>query len=38
MSNNLDAGYLFVTEEYDRHRPAVYRWGPGKLANTITLE
>lgn len=28
--NNADAGYLFVTEEYDRRRVAVYRWVPGK--------
>jgi hypothetical protein len=27
--NNLDAGYLFVTEEYDNHRVIVYRWEPG---------
>jgi hypothetical protein len=26
--NGLDAGYLFVTEEYDLHRVAVYRWNP----------
>jgi hypothetical protein len=28
--NNLDAGYLFVTEEYGKHRVIVYRWEPGK--------
>ena len=26
--NGLDAGYLFVTEEYDQHRLVVYRWDP----------
>lgn len=26
--DHLDAGYLFVTEEYDRHRLIVYRWKP----------
>jgi hypothetical protein len=28
--NNLDAGYLFVTEEYDNHRLTVYRWQSGQ--------
>jgi hypothetical protein len=27
--DNLDAGYLFVTEEYDNRRLTVYRWQPG---------
>jgi hypothetical protein len=27
--NELDAGYLFVTEEYDNRRVTVYRWEPG---------
>src|SRR5262249_26419814 len=27
--NNEDAGYLFVTEEYDQRRLVVYRWEPG---------
>jgi hypothetical protein len=27
--DHLDAGYLIVTEEYDRHRLIVYRWEPG---------
>ena len=26
--NGLDAGYVFVTEEYDFHRLTVYRWEP----------
>lgn len=26
--NELDAGYLFVTEEYDQHTLVVYRWEP----------
>jgi hypothetical protein len=26
--DRLDAGYLFVTEEYDKHRLSVYRWEP----------
>jgi hypothetical protein len=26
--NHLDAGYLFVTEEFDKHRVSVYRWEP----------
>jgi hypothetical protein len=26
--NGLDAGYLFVAEEYDNHRVTVYRWEP----------
>jgi hypothetical protein len=28
--NELDAGYLFVIEEYDSRRLAVYRWQPGQ--------
>jgi hypothetical protein len=28
--NNLDAGYLFVTEEYNNHRLTVYRWKAGQ--------
>lgn len=28
--NGADAGYLFVTEEYDQHQVAVYRWSPGE--------
>jgi hypothetical protein len=28
--NHLDAGYLFVTEEFDRHRLTIYRWGPNQ--------
>jgi len=28
--NGLDAGYLFVTEEYDKRLVTVYRWAPGK--------
>lgn len=28
--NAIDAGYLFVTEEYDNHRVSVYRWTPGQ--------
>jgi hypothetical protein len=28
--NELDAGYLFVTEEYDNHRLTVYRWEAGQ--------
>src|ERR1051325_4827530 len=27
--NGLDAGYLFVTEEYVIHDLAIYRWAPG---------
>jgi hypothetical protein len=27
--NFSDAGYLFVTEEFQRHRLAIYRWTPG---------
>jgi hypothetical protein len=27
--NNEDAGYLFVTEEYDRRQLVVYQWQPG---------
>jgi len=26
--DDQDAGYLFVTEEYDEHRLSVYRWSP----------
>jgi|KBSMisStandDraft_5_1062788.scaffolds.fasta_scaffold33659_3 hypothetical protein len=26
--NHLDAGYLFVTEEFDMHRLSIYRWDP----------
>jgi hypothetical protein len=28
--NELDAGYLFVTEEFDQHSVFVYRWAPGQ--------
>jgi hypothetical protein len=28
--NELDAGYLFVTEEYNNHRLSVYRWKSGQ--------
>ncbi len=28
--NGLDAGYLFVTEEYDNRRVTVYRWEAGQ--------
>jgi|HubBroStandDraft_6_1064221.scaffolds.fasta_scaffold07914_2 hypothetical protein len=28
--NYVDAGYLFVTEEFQRHRLVVYRWTPGQ--------
>jgi hypothetical protein len=28
--NDLDAGYLFVTKEYNRRRVTVYRWEPGQ--------
>src|SRR5262249_30514720 len=28
--NDLDAGYLFVTEEFVFHRVTVYRWEPGR--------
>lgn len=28
--NGADAGYLFVTEEYDQHQVGVYRWAPGQ--------
>ncbi len=28
--NNLDAGYLFVTEEFDQHRLTIYRWNPSE--------
>jgi hypothetical protein len=27
--NDADAGYLFVTKEYDKRRVTVYRWAPG---------
>jgi hypothetical protein len=27
--NQLDSGYLFVTEAYDQHRISVYPWAPG---------
>jgi len=27
--NHSDAGYLFVTEEFDKHRLTIYRWEPG---------
>lgn len=26
--NNLDAGYIFLTEEYDQHMVICYRWDP----------
>ena len=26
--NDSDAGYLFVTEEFDKHRLTIYRWEP----------
>jgi hypothetical protein len=28
--NELDAGYLFVTDEYDQHGVSVYRWEPSR--------
>jgi hypothetical protein len=28
--DDQDAGYLFVTEEYDQHRLSVYRWSPDR--------
>lgn len=28
--DGADAGYLFVTREYDQHQVAVYRWAPGQ--------
>jgi hypothetical protein len=28
--NELNGGYLFVTEEYDQHTVVVYRWAPGE--------
>jgi len=32
--NDIDAGYLFVTEEFVNHRVTVYRWEPGHALAT----
>jgi hypothetical protein len=34
--NHADAGYVFVTEEFDQRRVAVYRWAPG--ADLVPLD
>jgi hypothetical protein len=33
--NNGDSGYIFVTEEYDQRRVAVYQWRPDSQFNNL---
>lgn len=33
--NHEDAGYIFVTHEYDQRRVAVYQWEPGSRFNNL---
>lgn len=33
--NHEDAGYIFVTHEYDQRRVAVYQWEPGSQFNNL---
>ncbi len=33
--NNIDSGYIFLTEEYDQRKLVVYQWEPGYEFNLI---